>query len=201
VSDDADAREGGRGTDAPDELAWETTDSRIAYDCPGFSIRHDDVVLPDGTETDFDYLVDDPAVVVLPFTPDGDVVVIEEWRQAVGRVNYGLPAGGVEDDDDDLEAAVHRELAEETGHVADDVAHLVSLEPANGVTDALHHYFVARDCTPDADRDLDFNESIRVGETTLDALRAALRDGDLRDGRAALAVLYYGAFGAPEHNA
>jgi len=174
-----------------DPLAWETLDSATAYDCPGFSIRHEDVRLPDGTETDFDYLVDEPAVVVLPFTPDGDVVVIEEWRQAVKRVNRGLPAGGVEDVDDDLREAAHRELTEETGYVADRVEHLTSIEPANGISDAIHHYYVAHDCTPDGDQQLDFNESIRVDTTTLDALKNDLRNGDVDDGRSALGLLFY----------
>ncbi len=175
----------------PDDLAWDTLDSETAYECPGFSIRHEDVRLPDGTETDFDYLVDDPAVVVLPFTPDGDVVVIEEWRQAVKRVNRGLPAGGVEDHDIDLHEAAHRELTEETGYVADAVEPLTSVEPANGISDAVHHYFVAHDCTPDGDQELDFNESIRVDTTTLEALRTELRSGDLRDGRTVLGLLLY----------
>lgn len=174
-----------------DDLAWETLTAETAYACPGFSIRHEDVRLPDGTETDFDYLVDDPAVVVLPFTPDGDVVVIEEWRQAVKRVNRGLPAGGMEGRDDDVADAAYRELAEETGYVASHVERLTSLEPANGISDALHHYVVAHDCTPDADQDLDFDESIRVDTTILDALRDGVRDGTVRDARTALAVLLY----------
>ncbi|GAA0298467.1 NUDIX hydrolase [Halarchaeum salinum] len=182
-------------TDAPDDdLAWETTASEIAYTCPGFDIVRDDVVLPDGTETDYDYLDDDPAVVVLPFTPDGDVVVIEEWRQAVKRVNRGLPAGSVEPDDADLTAAARRELEEETGYVADSLRSLTTLEPANGITNAVHHVFVAEGCTPTGERDLDFNESIRVEETPHEALRDAVREGDCRDGRTALALLYHDAF-------
>lgn len=179
----------------PDDLAWDTLDSETAYECPGFTIRHEDVRLPDGTETDFDYLVDDPAVVIVPFTSDGDVVLIEEWRQAVKRVNRALPAGGVEDHDEDLEQAAHRELTEETGYIADRVEPLTSVEPANGISDAIHYYFVAHDCTPDGDQELDFNESIRVDTTTLDALRSDLHDGDLQDGRTALGLLLYDFLG------
>jgi ADP-ribose pyrophosphatase len=176
-----------------DDLAWETRDSDVAYTCPGFDVVHEDVTLPDGTATDYDYLHDDPAVVVLPFTPDGDVVVIEEWRQAVKRVNRGLPAGSVDDDDDDLAATAHRELTEETGYVADEVAYLNSFEPANGIADAVHHYFVATGATPDGDQDLDFNESIRVDTTDLATLRASVLAGEVRDGRTALGVLLYEA--------
>ncbi|PSP86309.1 NUDIX hydrolase [Halobacteriales archaeon QS_1_68_17] len=173
-----------------DDLAWETLSGETDYVCPGFDIRREQVRLPDGTETDFHYLSEEDTVVVLPFTPDGSVVVIEEWRQAVRRVNRGLPAGGVEDAED-REAAARRELAEETGYEAGEVGHLATVEPANGVADIAFHYFVARDCEPTAEQDLDFNESIRVDITDFEDLLAAAREGTLRDGRTALAVLQY----------
>jgi ADP-ribose pyrophosphatase len=174
--------------DADADLAWETVDSRVAYTCPGFDVVHDEVRLPDGTETDFDYLSEPPAVVVLPLTDAGEVVVIEEYRQAVGRVNRGLPAGSVEGGES-LRTAARRELAEETGYTAETLEPLTTVEPANGVSDAVHHHFLARGCRPDADRDLDFNESIRVRTEPYAALREAVLDGEVRDGRSALAVL------------
>ncbi|NHN46921.1 NUDIX hydrolase [Halostella sp. JP-L12] len=179
---------------ASDGLAWQTLDSRVAYTCPGFDVVQEDVRLPDGTETDFDYLSEGESVVVLPFTPEGDVVVIEEWRQAVDRVNRALPAGGLEQNDDDLPAAVRRELTEETGYEADAVEHLVTVEPANGFSDAVFHYFVARDCTATGEQDLDDNETIRVDTTPFDSLLAAVRENEIRDGRTALGVMYYALF-------
>lgn len=179
-----------------DPLSWETTATDIDYSCPGFDIRKDDVRLPDGTETDYHYVDDPSAVVILPFTTDGDVVVIEEWRQAVGRVNRGLPAGSTEPDDDDLVAAAHRELTEETGFEATEMAHLTTVEPANGIANSVHHYFVAHGCEPTGEQELDFNESIRVDVSDYDDLLAAVvdggtNDGDVVDGRTAIGVLHY----------
>lgn len=174
-----------------DQLAWETTASEIDYSCPGFDVRRDAVELPDGTATDYHFVDEPPAVVVLPFTNDGDVVVIEEWRQAVGRVNRGLPAGSVDEVDADLNAAAHRELAEETGYEAASMTHLLTVEPTNGIANSVHHHFLARGCEPTGERDLDFNESIRVKTTDFDDLLAGVVDGDLRDGRTAIAVQHY----------
>jgi ADP-ribose pyrophosphatase len=174
-----------------DPLAWKTRERSVAYSCPGFDVVNESVRLPDGTETEFDYLSEPPSVCVLPFTPDGDVVCIEEWRQAVSRISRGLPVGGVESDDDDLAAAARRELAEETGHEAETVEPLVTVEPANGIADAVLHVFVARGCRPTAEQRLDHNESIRVQPRSFDALTDAVVAGEIRDGRTVLAVSYY----------
>jgi ADP-ribose pyrophosphatase len=193
--DGPDADDERDGPDADDPLAWETLDAEVAYSCPGFDVQRERVRLPDGTETHYDYLAEPPSVVVLPFTPDGDVVVIEEWRQAVGRVNRSLPVGGTEPDDDDLAAAARRELREETGHEAETVERLTSVEPANGIANSVLHFFVARGCTPTAEQDLDADESIRVETATMDELRDHVTADAVRDGRTTLGVLYYDAFG------
>jgi ADP-ribose pyrophosphatase len=183
-------RTGADDGEEPDPLAWETLDSEVDYDCPGFAVRRDEVRLPDGTEGEFHSVTDDPSVVILPFTTGGDVVVIEEWRQSVRRVNYGLPAGGLEGEEP-VAAAAERELAEETGYEAGAVEQLATYEPSNGLFDSVFHYVVAHGCEPTAEQDLDHNESIRVGTASFDRLRDRAVTGDLRDGRSALAILQY----------
>lgn len=176
----------------PDEpIAWETIDSEIEYVCPGFEVIRDDVRLGDGTKTEFHYVSEPPSVVVLPFTLDDRVVVIDEWRQAVGRINYGLPAGGIEGDDSDVQSAARRELEEETGYEAGTIEQLATYEPANGLFDSTFHFVVARECEPTGTRRLDENESIRVTTTTFSDLEARVRRGELLDGRSALGILQY----------
>ncbi len=171
-------------------MNWTTVESRVAYSCEGFDIVNETVELPDGERTEFDYLREDETVVVLPFTPEGRVVVIDEWRHAVGRVNRGLPAGTVEADEE-TDPAVVRELAEETGYRPEEIEHMTTVEPANGFSDALFHYYIARGCEPAEEQDLDSDESITVTTTSFEELVEAAREDELRDGRSVLGVLYY----------
>ncbi len=173
-----------------DPLEWETVDEEIAYSCPGFDVIHETVRLPDGTETDFDYVSEPHAVVIVPFTTEGEVVLIEEWRHAVKRTNRGFPAGSVEPGED-REAAARRELTEETGYEAGETEFLTSVEPANGLLNSVHHLFVAHGCEPTDEQDLDFNESIRVETADWPDLRDGVATGEIRDGRTVTGVLYY----------
>jgi len=173
-----------------DELRWNTKATEIDYSSPAFDIRRDAVELPDGTVTDYHYIDESPAVVILPLTPDGDVVVIEEWRQAVGKVNRGLPAGSIEGDEDIFDAA-RRELREETGYEAGSLEHLLTVEPSNGIGNSVHHHFVAHNCEPAGQQELDDNESIRVDVTNYDEYLTAVVDDELDDGRSALTVTHY----------
>jgi ADP-ribose pyrophosphatase len=189
--------------DDSDDLSWETLGSAVDYACPGFDVRRDEVRFPAGETDGFHYVDEPPAVVVLPLTPDGDVVVIDEWRQAVGRVNRGIPAGTMEPEDEQnggadgdptdeaVERAAARELAEETGYEADSFERLTTVEPTNGMANAVHHHVLATGSEPTADRDLDHNESISVETVPYDDLLAAVVDDGLRDGRAVTAVLWY----------
>lgn len=171
-------------------MEWTTVESEIAYSCAGFDVVHETVNLPGGTVADFDYLEEGESVVILPFVDDETVVIIDEWRQAVDRLNRGLPAGGIEPGESRREA-VDRELAEETGYRPGDVEHMVSVEPSNGFADSVFHYYLARGCERDSDPSLDLDETIEASTMAFSALREAVRTGELRDGRSALGVLYY----------
>jgi ADP-ribose pyrophosphatase len=201
-ADPGDDASGGTGADETDgtdaDLAWETLGAQTVYSCEGFDVVNEDVKFPNDVVAAYDSVFEGESVVVLPFTESGEVVVIDEWRQPVRRVNRGLPAGGLEPEEDDPSDAVARELEEETGYEPGTIEHLTSVEPANGIADMVFHYFVARDCTPSGNQNLDYNEDIRVDTTTFDALVDAARDDELRDGRTMLGVLYYELFGRGE---
>lgn len=174
-----------KSADGPDRP--ETLESETVYESEDFAVLRDTVRSGGGETYTIEYVTEPPAVVIYPFTSDGEVVVVDEWRQAVGRVNRGLPAGSMAADED-IETAAERELREETGFEAAEVEHVRSVEPTNGLSDSVHHHVVAFGCTPTASQDLDADERIVPNTVPEAALREGLKNGDLRDGRTALAV-------------
>lgn len=165
----------------------ETLSSETVYEARDFSVIEDTLQTPAGERYAIEYISEPPAVVVYPYTPDGEVVVIDEWRQPVGRTSRSLPVGSLQDGED-IEAGARRELREETGYEAADVEHVRTVEPANGLSDAIHHHVVAFGCTPSGDQALDDDEHIEATTVPEEALQEALATGDLRDGRTALAI-------------
>lgn len=171
--------------DGPDRP--ETLQSETVYEAQDFAVVRDTLRSNSGETYTVEYVTEQPAVVIYPFTREGDVVVVDEWRQAVGRVNRGLPAGTLEADED-IETGARRELREETGYEPAEVEHVRTVEPTNGLSDSIHHHVVAFGCTQTASQDLDPDEGIVPTTVPETALREALKSGNLRDGRTVLAV-------------
>ncbi len=78
-------------------------------------------VMPDDRRTDWDVLVGGGTVAVVAMTDDDRVVLAKQFRPGPGRILLELPGGMVEEGEDVVEAAA-RELSEETGFVATDLA-------------------------------------------------------------------------------
>ncbi|MCV2395340.1 NUDIX hydrolase [Actinotalea sp. M2MS4P-6] len=127
-------------------MAWPVTSSRVPYENPWIKVREDQVVRPDGTPGIYGVVeLRHPAVFVVPLTDADEVVLVEVDRHTVG-LSLEVPAGGA--DGQDLLVAAARELAEETGLVADVLEPVGSTFALNGVCVAPEHVVLARGLRP-----------------------------------------------------
>jgi ADP-ribose pyrophosphatase len=93
----------------------EVADTQILLDGPKRFV-HETLVMPGGEKLDW-YYVDTPAsVMVVPVLPDGQLVMVNQYRHNLKRYTIEFPAGEVAEGET-LEVAARRELAEETGFV------------------------------------------------------------------------------------
>lgn len=89
------------------------------------------------------------AVIIVALTPARELLLVEQWREAVRARTLELPAGLVGDtpghEDESLEEATRRELEEETGYRCAAVQHLHSGPPSAGMSAEIVHFMRATD--------------------------------------------------------
>ncbi|WP_053959205.1 NUDIX hydrolase [Sulfobacillus thermosulfidooxidans] len=117
-----------------------------------------------------------PAVAVIAETRDAQIVMIKQYRWAVGQWLYELPAGKVDGTESPLVAA-KRELQEETGYMANEWRLVRTFYPTPGYSDEKIFLFYARDLTY-AQTHLDADEEIDTELWDTHKIRAFLESAD-----------------------
>jgi ADP-ribose pyrophosphatase len=134
----------------------------VVYRGRVFSVEVEDVVMPNGHATEMAFVRHRPSVVLIPVRDDGQIVMIRQYRHALRRDLWELPAGNVEDGELP-EAAAARECEEEIGQVPARVERLGSFYPTPGYCDeemiffrvsGLHAPPADSPHKPDADEDI-----------------------------------------------
>ncbi|MGB8257164.1 MAG: NUDIX hydrolase, partial [Pseudonocardiaceae bacterium] len=88
-------------------------------------LRLDEVVMPGGRVARREIIEHPGAVAILPLHDDASVVMIDQYRHAVGRRLRELPAGLLDTAGEDPVTTARRELTEEVGCTAQDWSVLV----------------------------------------------------------------------------
>jgi len=131
----------------------------------------DTTTFPDGSVIRRDMIFHPGAVVILPILDDSHVVLLRNHRFVIGETLWECPAGTVEPNEPLLDCA-KRELAEESGYLAEKWTSLGYLYASPGLIDEKLHLFVAEGLTtgdmhPEADEQLEpvtvpWSEAIRM---------------------------------------
>jgi ADP-ribose pyrophosphatase len=157
-----------------------------------FGVRRDRVIEPGGVKSTRDVVTHAGSVVVLPILPDGRLLLVRQYRHAVGRYLWELVAGRIEPGERPLEAA-GRELAEETGYTGRGFRKLLDVFPTPGFVSERMLVYAAEGLTPGASRP-EADERIRLGRFTLRELEVMIHRGRLRDAKSIAGILYYSRF-------
>lgn len=146
-----------------------------------FAVERDRVRLPNGREVTLDVIRHPPSVVLIPVPEIGQIMMVRQYRHAVNRWLWELPAGSV-DTGESPEQAARRECHEEIGLVPDTLVRLGALLPTPGYCDEeMIFYRLSGLRTPDQAAELDEDEDIEVGTFELREARAMIRRGEILD--------------------
>ena len=162
----------------------------LVYQGRVFSVEVDRRRFPDGREHEIAVVRHAASVVLLPFEADGRIVLITQYRAAIDRELWEIPAGRIEAGESPEEAA-RRECEEEIGRVPARLERLGALYPTPGYCDERLVFFRAwglRPPPPDSPRHPDDDEDIRPMSVTVDEARAMVRSGAIVDLKTAYAL-------------
>jgi ADP-ribose pyrophosphatase len=138
---------------------------------------------PDG---DYDVVRHPGAAAVLPITPEGDVLLVRQLRPAIDHVLTEIPAGLLDQRDEDALTCAARELLEETGYRHATIEFLGGFFSSAGFTDEYVHLFLA---TTQAEPETGPEEGIELLRRPFGEMVRAARSGRVRDVKTALALL------------
>lgn len=157
---------------------------------PIFRLRRDRVRVGDHHEFEFTYLESKGAVWVVPQTTDGQIVMIRQYRYAVDEWVWEVPAGGLFDHEGNPEQLARKELAEEVGGEAETFQYLGWFYGGAATTNAKCHIFIGHNTRLMHAPRLEAGETLERHLVPLDDAIRMAKNGEIRDGRSALALLW-----------
>ena len=162
----------------------ERASSRVIFSGRVFSAVVDRVRLPHGVIVDMEVVRHPASVVLIPLDEAQRVILVRQYRYAVDRWLWELPAGSVEAGETPEEAAA-RECAEEIQLRPGRVEQLGSFYPSPGFCDEVMIFFRLTDlrtpCADDPEAHVDPDECFEIRGFSLDELRALISRGEIQD--------------------
>lgn len=161
------------------EEKWKILRSEYISRRPWMTARRDEVQLPDGRIIPEYWVLEFPDWVnVIALTKDGDMVMVRQYRHALGLTEYELCAGVMEEGESPLEAA-KRELLEETGFGGGTWTEFMSIcaNPSNHTN--LAHTFLAVGVERVCEQHLDATEELTCHVLSQDEVFGMLQRGEI----------------------
>lgn len=166
--------------------------SREVYHGPAFRVTADEVLEPSGVRTRRDIVHHSGSVVILAIEEEADseprVLLERQYRHAARQMLWELPAGRIDEGENDL-AAAKRELLEETGYTATRWRCILHFYASPGfLAEAMNLYFARGLHTGLAQPEAD--EVIHVRMVPLSAAVRMVMRGTIKDGKTICGILW-----------
>jgi ADP-ribose pyrophosphatase len=156
-------------------------ESTLEYTGRVFTVTRDRVTLPHGVETTLDVVRHRGSVVLIPMPDPSSVILVRQYRHAIGQHVWELPAGSL-DPGEEADIAALRECHEEIGQLATKAQRIASLYPSPGyTTEVMHFYKLTGLHVPEHAAAQDEDEHIEPRTFSLDELRRLVASGEITD--------------------
>lgn len=152
----------------------------------------DEVRLPDGSTSVREWIDHPGASAIVPVFEDGRTLLVRQFRYPPRRTFLEVPAGKLDEPDEDPEEVAARELEEETGWRAGQFEHLGAAYPCIGYSNEIIHVYAAYSLERGT-QDLAEGEFVEVVEMPLEEAIARVQKGELKDMKTITALMYAAA--------
>jgi 8-oxo-dGTP pyrophosphatase MutT (NUDIX family) len=173
------------------DLKWKTISSEYLFNDLWFRVRKDKCISPSGKIIDPYYVYEFPDWVnAVPVTQEGKIILVKQYRHALGEVCTEIPGGCVDSSDQDFRHAIARELLEETGYSFSDYQYLGKISANPSTNSNLMHMFLATGGVKTGDQQLDANEEIEVGIFSVEEVKKLIRENKIIQAMHVTTLLY-----------
>lgn len=166
-----------------------TISSRPIFKGRAFAVRIDTVINANGEETTREIVDHAECVAVVPVDPDGDIILVRQYRKAVEKELLEIPAGGI-DPGEDPPTAVKRELQEEIGHLPGKIERLGGYYSSPGFCTEFLYLYLATDLTP-SQLYAEDTAGIQTVKVKPRRIRRMIAAGEICDSKSVAGLLYY----------
>lgn len=156
---------------------WHVSGEKLILEHPYLTVSFQDILLPDGRRIkDWPFVKAKDYVNALVLNSQGQCLILEGYKHGLGRDNWQVLGGYLEEGEEPL-AAAQRELLEETGYTSDKWLHLGSFVVDANRYVGTGHFFLAYDAHKIAQPDYDDLEAFEIRWEYPAELLQALSDG------------------------
>jgi ADP-ribose pyrophosphatase len=160
-------------------MKWKILSSKYLSKHIYFTAREDRCERPDGQIVDPYFVVEIPeSACAVAVTEDNEVVLVKQYRHALGETLLEIP-GGFIDAGEDVQKAIARELLEETGYEFSKYDYVGKIAPNPGMLNNYTYLYLARGGKRVAAQKLDHNEDIELVTVPLERFREMLLNNEI----------------------
>lgn len=165
--------------------------SEPIYEGAFIRISRDQILLPNGKESQRMVIRHPGAACVLAVTDNDEVVLVRQWRYAAGQAVLELPAGKLDMEGEDPAECALRELAEETNYTADSVKLLYTFYTAVGFCDEKMYLYQAVGVREGSTLNNDEDEITETVLLSREEVKAALKNDEIKDAKTLVGLQYW----------
>ncbi len=166
-----------------------TISSRTIFKGRAVNLRVDTVQMADGRESTREIVEHADCVAIVAIDAEDNILLVKQFRKAVEKELLEIPAGGI-DAGEDAEAAVRREMREETGYLPKKLECLGGFYSAPGYCSEYLYLFLASELVP-SQLFAEDTEGIQMVKVSISQIQGLIASGEICDAKSIAGLLAF----------